>query len=241
MRQKFFFMPLCLLILLMAACSASSNQPTSTLKSGILVTLEPTSSASSTQLQTVSTMISQRLNAFGLKDAQVTQTTTNNKPVIQVKVPHFGGKESDMLVQLLTTGQLEFWLTGPNVLENNTTINPTAYTQYNRGAQAPFSNADLDPSQYSVNKDESGRPGINFSMNNGSSARFLAFTKDNVGQYLTITLDRAVILSGVIQSAIDKKGVIQTAMSEQQARAIVSVLKYAPLPVALRKLSEETF
>lgn len=241
MRQKLFFMPLCLLILLIAACSASFNQPTSTLKSGILVTLEPTSSASSTQLQTVSTMISQRLSAFGLTDAQVTQTTTNNKPVIQVKVPHFGGKESDTLAQLLTTGRIEFWLTGPNALENNTTLDPTAYTQYNRGTQAPFSNADLDPSQYSINKDDAGMTGINFSMNNSSSARFLAFTKDNVEQYMTITLDRVVILSGVIQSAIDKKGVIQTAISEQLARAIVSVLKYSPLPVTLRKLSEETF
>ena len=77
-------------------------------------------------------------------------------------------------------------------------------------------------------------------MQGSAIGSFGQFTAKNVGQYLTVTLDRSVIESAVIQSAITGQGVITGQFSLDQANQIVTVLKYGALPIALRIDSEET-
>ena len=70
---------------------------------------------------------------------------------------------------------------------------------------------------------------------------FGAFTQQNIGTYLTLTLDLQVIQSAIIQGAINGPAQMTGNFSQQQALALVSVLKYPPLPVVLHISSETPF
>ncbi len=162
--------------------------------------------------------------------------TANGQPAIQVELPLLGGKEQQAINMLLETGVLEFWNTGPRPVQLGLMFDCTQFLQYNPGCKAQFAGTDLDPSQISVGTDQAGRPSILFEMKGSVVQNFGSFTQKNVGNYLTITLDRKVIESAVIQSAITGQGEITSSFTSDQANALVSVLKYGPLPVALKKL-----
>ena len=252
MRRKLPLFPLLMLALLAVACSGSSAHPGPTsptptpppLTSGIRVLLVPTigtSTPSQAQLDTVRATLAQRLAAFGLKNARVSQLVPASQPTLLVEVPHFGGDERGTLDILLETGQLAFWDTGPTFEQIGTTFDPTQFTQYNPGNQPWFTGTDLDASRVGVSTDQAGRPEINFQMKGEAIARFSQFTASHVYDYLTLTLDGKVIESAFIQSRINGPGAISGNLSRQQATALVSVLKYPPLPVAFQISSESTF
>jgi preprotein translocase subunit SecD len=77
-------------------------------------------------------------------------------------------------------------------------------------------------------------------MQGDAISRFGTFTSQNVGQYLTVTLDKQVIESAVIQNAITGPGVITGTFTTPQAQQIVTVLKYGALKIPLKIASEET-
>jgi preprotein translocase subunit SecD len=147
--------------------------------------------------------------------------------------PHFGGNEQQIIATLVQPGNLEFWCTGPFPLQINTTFDPARYAQFNPGGRPRFTGGDLDPNSIYVSYDQAGRPQINFEMEGSSIGAFGRFTAGNIGEYLTITFDRKVIESAVIQSAITGPAVITGNFTKQQADAIVADLKAGALPVAL--------
>lgn len=212
------------------------------LTSGLRVLLVPaTGTPTPAALSATQALLSQRLAAFGLTNASVQELTTGSQPTLQVEVPHFGGDERGTLDILLNTGRLEFWNTGPTPVALGSTFASTAFTQYNPKNQPQFTDADLDSSQISVVTDQAGRPSVLFEMKDGAIAKFGAFTAQNVGNYLTVTLDRKVIESAVIQSTITGPGEITGNFTHQQATAIASVFKYPSLPVDLHVASESSF
>src|SRR5258708_14617559 len=77
-------------------------------------------------------------------------------------------------------------------------------------------------------------------MKGSAIGSFGSFTAKNVGQYLTITLDKSVIESAVIQNAINGPGVITGTFTTAQAQSVVTVLKYGALPISLKIASEQT-
>jgi preprotein translocase subunit SecD len=77
-------------------------------------------------------------------------------------------------------------------------------------------------------------------MKGDAIGKFGSFTSQNVGQYLTVTLDRQVIESAVIQNPITGPGVITGQFTLDQANQIVTVLKYGALPISLVIDSEQT-
>ena len=121
------------------------------------------------------------------------------------------------------------------------TFDPTQFTQYNPAGKPQFTGADLDSSQIRVGNDQAGRPNILFTMKGPAIARFGSFTQQNIGTYLTLTLDLQVIQSAVIQSAINGPAQMTGNFTRQQAMALVSVMKYPPLPVVLHISSETAF
>ncbi len=135
---------------------------------------------------------------------------------------------------------MAFWNTGPSSNTNaipaqGTTFDPSKYIQYNPGGQPPFTNQDLDPASLSVSFDQqTGAPQINGEMKGDAIARFGTFTNEYIGYGLTITLDGKVVSSAAIQAAIDGPFVITGSFTQQQANAIVSILKGTPLPFALK-------
>ena len=75
-------------------------------------------------------------------------------------------------------------------------------------------------------------------MQSNKAAAFGTFTANNINQVMTITLDRQVVTSATIQSAITGAGEITGNFTLAQAQSTVNTLKYGSLPIALEKNSE---
>lgn len=201
----------------------------------IHLVLEPIkgSHPSRADMQAASEILSQRFSSFGLSQVSTNVRTTNGHLAIWVELPHFGGNEQQTIATLVQTGHLEFWGTGPFPVHLNTTFDPASYAQYNPGGRPRFTGRDLDPNSLSVSYDQAGRPQIDFEMQGSSIDAFGSFTAHTIGEYLTLTFDRKVIESAVIQSAITGHTVITGNFTQQQANAVVSDLKAGSLLVAL--------
>ena len=186
--------------------------------------------------------IEQRVNGgLGVSEPSIRIITTNGKPAISVELPGFTGNQTEAVNSLLKTGNLEFWSTGSSPVAIGSKFDPSQFTQYNPGGKPPFTGADLDSGQVFVGQDQqTGRPQVDFAMQGDAVGRFGEFTGKNVGQYLTVTLDRQVIESAVIQNAITGQGVINGNFTTQQAQQVVTILKYGALKIPLKIASEET-
>ena len=215
------------------------------LQGGIRALLVPSQHYDQTTLDqempAVRDAIEQRVNGgLGVNEPNIRLQTSNGSPAILVELPGFTGNQANAVNSLLQTGNLEFWSTGPSPVQIGATFQPSQYLTYNPNGKPWFTGKDLDASQVFVSYDQAGRPQISFEMQGSAIGSFGQFTAKNVGQYLTVTLDRSVIESAVIQSAITGQGVITGQFSLDQANQIVTVLKYGALPIALRIDSEET-
>ncbi|MHB1006899.1 MAG: protein translocase subunit SecD [Chloroflexota bacterium] len=111
-------------------------------------------------------------------------------------------------------------------------LNPTAYTTILTGK---------DLKSAGVGFDTYGRPQISFSLNPEGAQKFADFTRANVGKYLTITMDKKVLSSPVIRTAITGgEGVIEGSFTLTDAQSIVLQLKYGALPVPLKVVENRT-
>ena len=257
---------LLLFIILLAACSAYINWPTDPhwsvlgisfphpaikqgldLQGGVRVLLVPdpaqhySQDTIASQIEGVRGQIETRVNGgLGVNEPNIYVQNSNGQYGIVVELPGFtSGNQFQAINSLLKTGNLEFWSTGPQPVQIGSSFDPTQYTQYNPNGPE-FTGKDLDVSQISVGADQTGRPDIVFEMKGAAIGRFGQFTQQNVGQYLTVTLDRQVIESAVIQSAITGQGEITGNFTTDNAQQIVTVLQYGALPLVLKIASEET-
>jgi len=189
--------------------------------------------------QNTANRLSERINGLGLKEPTIRVITTDGKLGIEVDLPHFNGNEQDTVNNLLKSGVLEFWITGTTPLNVGDAFNPVQYTQYNPGNKPAFTGADLDPNSLSASQQQSTNIyQINFAMKGDKAAAFGTFTSNNINQVMTITLDRQVVTSATIQSAITGGGQITGNFTLAQAQNTVNTLKYGSLPIALEKNSE---
>ena len=187
-------------------------------------------------------ILQQRFNDFGLNGASVVLVTTNGQPRFAVNLPHFSGNEQQTINTLVGTGKLEFWITGTNPLNVDTTFDPAQYTQYNPENKPEFTGTDLDPKSLSVSP---GSPNgnvyqINFAMLHSKAVAFGTFTSKHINQVMTITLDRKVLVSATIQNTIAGPGEMTGNYTQQQAQAIVTALKTGKLPISLQLLKTST-
>ena len=153
-----------------------------------------------------------------------------------------GGNQQQQIATLLKSGVLEFWDTGTTSVPAGTAFNPTQYASSNGGTKALFTGKDLDPNALSVGQNSNGGTGyvINFGMQGAAFGRLGDFTKAHIGDYFTITLDRQVVSSPVLQTQLPGTGQITGNFSLDQATQLVNVLKYGALPVPLTIASFET-
>lgn len=186
------------------------------------------------EMQVVSNMLSQRFSIFGFSGASAEVVTRNGHLAIQAILPQYASNERDIVETLLQTGKLEFWSTGPSAVPLGQAFDPAQYSQYNPGGKPWFTGKDIDASQVGVDKDMADRPQVAFAMKGSAVGAFGSFTARHVGEYLTITFDRRVIESAVIQTEINGPGVITGRFTEQQAKAIAADLKAGALPAALQ-------
>ncbi len=217
------------------------------LQGGISVLLKPDpsqhydSATLDQEMPAVRDAIEQRVNGgLGVNEPSIRLQSSNGQPAILVELPGFSGNQTSAVNSLLKTGVLEFWSTGASPVQLGTTFDPTQYTSNNPGGKPEFTGKDLDASQVYVSYDQAGRPQISFEMKGDAIGKFGTFTSQNVGQYLTVTLDRTVIESASIINPITGPGVITGQFTLDQANQIVTVLKYGALPISLVIDSEQT-
>lgn len=206
---------------------------------GIRVLLVPAQKSAPSQaaLQATVSVFSQRISDFGLQGYSVQVQTINKQAGIQVIVPHFGGDEQQTLTILLGTGVLAFWDTGHNAFLPGMPFDPAQFSNLNPGDRPLFTGQDLNPDSLRLTTDpNTNLPEIACEMQGDALQRFQQFTGNHIGDALTITLDNTVISSPVIESAISGSFVIDGQFSQNQAKALVAVLKYGPLPVAMKIL-----
>jgi len=88
---------------------------------------------------------------------------------------------------------------------------------------------------------QTGLPTISFRLTPAGAQIFAEHTRNNIGKYLAITMDKRVISSPRIQGAIlGGNGQITGQFSPAQAQALVVQLKYGSLPVPLKIISSRT-
>ncbi len=154
------------------------------------------------------------------------------KDRISVELPGLKN-EQDAVALLGQTGKMEIIDTGSQSLAVGTVVQPNQYP-------VRFTGDQLDPNSITATIDpQSGRPIITFQFKGQAQTDFANYTQQNIGNFLTITLDNKVIESAQIQSQITGQGQISGGnMTLESAQATAALLRYGSLPVPLTLVSE---
>jgi preprotein translocase subunit SecD len=191
-------------------------------------------------METARTIMENRTNALGVSE-NVLQLAGERRIVGE-----FPGLEStdEVLDIIQQTGLLEFVDTGDTNLAEGMIVQ----TDFATGSETPepvdggtattvyhtiMTGSDLQLVQ--VTQDQLGQYVIQFDLTSKGTGIFSEHTAANVGRYLTIVLDKRVISSPVINSAIpDGQGIIQGGFTAESANALAVQLRYGSLPVPLK-------
>ncbi len=215
------------------------------LKGGIQVLLLPPAGQHPTdaEMQGVLTQISGRVsNAAGVNEPTVRLQNVGGQEGVSVELPGANSGNQDQIINSLKQqGVLEIWNTGANGANaaQGSTFDPSQYASTN--GKPLFTGKDLDPNQLGVTQDQqTGQYEVSFAMKGAAFQELSTFTSANIGNYMTITLDRTVISSPVIQAALPGSGVIQGSFTLQSATQLKNILQSGALPVAMHVESEST-
>ncbi|MGB7875175.1 MAG: protein translocase subunit SecD [Anaerolineales bacterium] len=193
-------------------------------------------------METARTIMENRTNALGVSE-NVLQIAGDRRIVGE-----FPGLESadEVLGTIQRTGLLEFVDTGDINLPAGSAIQ-TDFATGSESAPADTTDGENPPTIYhtimtgqdlrqvQVTQDQVGQYVIQFDLTPDGADIFAAHTAANVGKYLTIVLDKIVISSPVINSAIpDGSGIIQGSFTPETANALAVQLRYGSLPIPLK-------
>ena len=173
-------------------------------------------------MEAVKGIIENRVNALGVAEPVIQLEGTDR---IIVELP--GVSDPDEAIKLFReTGRLEIFGTGSVQLPVGSQV-PADQP----GIQLVLTGADLKDSK--VGFDQVGNPEILFELTDAGGGTFNKHTSANIGNWMSIALDGAVIQSAVIQSAISQSGRITGRFSAEEARRVSIQLRYGALPVPL--------
>jgi len=173
---------------------------------------------------------------FPLQEGTLVATTLGAPPELQ------GQLSPQPSPTITTTAQL----TGTGEITTTAPVTPTPPVAATKVYTTVLTGRLLGSAE--VGFDEVGRPQINFTLRKAGDRPeddgpriFAEWTSTHVGKYLAIVLDKKVISSPVIQTAITQgSGRITGNFTLDEARRIVIVLRYGALPVALEVVENRT-
>lgn len=172
------------------------------------------------------------INGLGVADA-VARLDGNSR--IVVELPAYN-QETRALAVLGQRGEVNFIETSGTPLMVATDVSTKLCTSACTPGQYAivFTGAQLDPNALSATRDQqSQQPTVTFAFAQPYRQQFADYTRQHIGQYLTIALDDKVIESATIQSEIDGQGQITGLASMDDAQALVTDLRYHALPLAV--------
>lgn len=199
------------------------------------------------QLDTARQIVAQRVNALGVSEPLV---QIEGERRILVELPGVGNpEEAFSLIQ--ETALLEFVDTGFQQLPEGMCIRTSLNTGPSRcelPPGAPLDTPILDPAptfetvmtgaqirQAQSDLDQIGQYLVSFTLQPDSIQFFSDYTQQNQGRYLTIVLDKQVISSPRISSAITGgSGTITGNFTLEEAQRLALQLRFGSLPIPLR-------
>ena len=194
----------------------------------------------SDSMETARTIMENRTNALGVSE-NVLQIAGERRIVGE-----FPGLDNtdEVLGTIQQTGLLEFVDTGDINFPAGTTLQTDFGVSGDSESLAEGEDAPTiyhtvmtgqDLRQVAVSQDQLGQYLIQFELTSEGADIFAEHTAANIGRYLTITLDKQVISSPSIQSAIpDGAGTITGNFTLESANELVQLLRYGSLPVPLK-------
>ena len=177
-------------------------------------------SVSADNMTAVQTIVTQRVNAFGVSEPQIQQQGSDH---ILVELP--GIQNQDLAVKTIgNTGLLE-WI--------DLSGTPTAKIGDKlTGQPVVVTGKDLTNAGVGIDS-QTNSPEIDFQFNDQGAQKFGAFTGSHLQQPLGIALDNTLIEVATIQAQITNSGRITGRFTLDDAKSIVIQLKYGSLPVPL--------
>ncbi|HUW09580.1 MAG TPA: protein translocase subunit SecD [Anaerolineae bacterium] len=211
-------------------------------------------------LDAVKGIIESRVNALGVTEPLI-QIQGGRRIIVELP----GIEDPDQAVETLKgTGLLEFVATGDVPFEAGTPlrtslgggdltslfeITPTLEITPTGAVGGPLdevydtimSGKHLETA--AVTTDEFGRPQISFELTGEGAGLFADYTRNNIGKFVCITMDKAVISCPRIESAIpDGQGRItsQQGFALDYARGLAVQMRYGALPVPMKVVNNRT-
>lgn len=198
-------------------------------------------------MEVASNIIADRVNGLGVAEA-VVQVQGESRLVVELPGV---ADPAQALATMQNTGFLEFVDTRGLMLEPGTVVS----TSYGLSADqiaaitwtAVFGTVvtgnDLEPSEIGVYADQvTGQPQVGLGFNAAGTRKFADWTSANVGQPLTIVLDKRVISAPVVRQAITngRAAISGGDIDQTEARRIALLLQYGALPVPLTVVENRT-
>ena len=210
------------------------------LRGGMQVLLSPQEGISATRqdLDDTSKILESRANGLGV--SEVIFQVAGDKYILG-QFPGLTNTE-DVIAAVKQTGLLEFIDTGSTQLEPGTVVE-TDYTGAQGGVEVPAAETSkqvwhtvmtgVDIKNVAVAADQGvGGYVVNFELTDSGTQVFKDHTTANVGNFLTIVLDKKVISSPRISTAIpDGQGQISGSFTAESANNLAVTLRYGRLSV----------
>jgi len=194
----------------------------------------------SEQMDTARQIIDQRVNALGVAEPLV-QLEGDRR--ILVELPGIDNPE-EAFTLIQETALLEFIDTGSQSLPEGTCVRtslnegPSRCEADNPGVEVPTVNtimtgAELQEAHTQIS--QLNQYYVAFTLKHEADQLFGNYTSENIGNFLTIVLDKQVVSSPRIESAITGgKGTITGRFSADEAKRLALQLRFGSLPVPLR-------
>ena len=221
-------------------------QPGLDLQGGLQVLLEADVPADTPvtrdQMDTARQIISDRINGLGVSEPLV-QAGGERRIVIELP----GLQDPEQAIALVQeTALLEFVHTGSTPLPEGLCVRTTE----NNGRPSPCE-TEGDPlmqempvwetvltgallADANVETDPARRFFVSFTLTEEGGRIFRSYTTNNVGQFLTIVLDKRVVSSPQIQAVINRQGTITGNFTLEEAQRLALQLRFGSLPIPLR-------
>lgn len=172
------------------------------------------------------------VNGLGVADAVA---RLDGNTTIIVELPDYTD-DAQALAVLGARGELDIIDTPGTPIPTGTDVSTKLCTTACTPGQYTivFTGAQLDPNALSATPDpQMNTPIVTFAFAQPYRQQFAEYTRQHIGQYLTIALDGNVIECATIQSEIAGQGEITGLASMHDAQALVTKLKYHALPLAV--------
>lgn len=221
------------------------------LQGGLQVLLEadvaPEDPITPDQMETVRRIIADRVNGFGVAESTV---QIEGERRLVVELPGFDAV--DQAVSLIQgTALLEFVDTGSRSLDPGicvrTTLNENEPSPCELEGGRTITDVQEFPAQTyntvitgdgvtnaSADSPVAGRFIVAFDLNEQAASVFANHTRNNIGRFLTIVLDKRVISSPQIEDVISNQGSISGNFTSEEAQALALQLRYGSLPVPMK-------